>query len=60
MESEAQRRANVKYKAENTVNLQVKLFPADRDIVEWLDGIDEGKAAYVRRLIREDMAKRSK
>lgn len=30
----------------------------DRDIIEWLDSIEEGRAAYLRRLIREDMSRR--
>lgn len=55
-ETEAQRRANYKYKKENCSSLSIRLFPADADIKEWLAGVDE-KAKYIKRLIREDMKK---
>ena len=60
-ESEAQRRANLKWKRENVVQLKVSLFRAsDADIIEHLQALKErgeGQSEYVRRLIREDMAK---
>jgi hypothetical protein len=58
-ESEAQRRANLKYKKANTTPLTITLNNnTDADVIARL-GSDavaaEGKAAYVRRLIREDI-----
>ena len=61
-ESEAQRRANLKYRKANTTPLSITLNNGtDADIIAHLasEGVlDEGKAAYVRRLIREDMKRK--
>lgn len=56
-QTKAQRKASLAYKKRNTKTLSITLFPADADIIEWLDGID-GKAAYIRKLIRDDMKRR--
>lgn len=56
MESDAQRKANLAYRKKSTKQLNITLYPADQDIVDWLDGI-ANKAEYVRNLIREDMKK---
>lgn len=37
--------------------LRVELFPTDEDIKQWLAELDEPKATYIKRLIREDMNK---
>lgn len=53
------RKARANYR-KKVVELRVPLFPTDEDIKTRLEEIQaqgEGKAAYVRRLIREDIAK---
>ena len=57
MKTEAQKRASKTYRAKHTA-LTVMLTDNHADILEWLERpevLEEGKAAYVRRLIREDM-----
>ena len=47
-----------KYNRENTVSVNVRMSVRhDADIIQRLDAIDEPKAAYIKRLIREDMSK---
>lgn len=54
--TDAQRRASAAYRRRSVRQLNVALnATTDRDIIEWLDGLAEGRAAYVRRLIREDI-----
>ena len=54
--TDAQRRASAAYRKRSVRQLNVSLnATTDRDIIEWLDGLAEGRAAYVRRLIREDI-----
>lgn len=55
METKAERKANLNYRKGNVKQLVVALYPKDADIIEWLDNLKEGKQAYIRRLIREDM-----
>ena len=58
MASEAQNRASAAYRKRSVRQLNISLNAAtDRDIIEWLDSIEEGRAAYIRRLIREDMSR---
>lgn len=52
-----QNKAVIKYRREKCKQIQVTLFPKDRDIIEWLDGMT-GKAEYIRTLIREDMKRK--
>lgn len=61
MTTEARNRARRNYRAKHTA-LTVMLTDNHADILERLESPEvkaEGKAAYVRRLIREDMAKNS-
>lgn len=59
MSSEAQNRAAAAYRKRSVRQLNISLNAStDRDIIEWLDALDEGRAAYIRRLIREDMSRR--
>ena len=58
-QTEAQRRAALKYTKEKVVQLKVNLYPGDQDIIDHLAGM-EGKADYIRRLIRDDMDKKPK
>lgn len=55
--TEAQKRAQKKYR-EKTYELRVALYPPDKDIflrLEEIDALGEARAAYVKRLIREDI-----
>lgn len=57
--TEAQKRAQAKYR-KKTYELRVALFPPDKDIftrLEEIDAMGEARAAYVKRLIREDIAR---
>lgn len=60
MKTEAQKRASRTYRAKHTA-LTVMLTDNHADILAWLESPEvkaEGKAAYVRRLIREDMKRK--
>lgn len=52
--SEARKRANKRYEKANVKALNLKFFPPDYDLYEWL-GKQDAKATYIKRLIREDM-----
>ena len=57
MVSEARKRANRKYDKENTRQITIKLnLNTDADILDWLSRV-ENRQGYLKRLIREDMAK---
>lgn len=55
--SDAQKRADAKYKRESTKTAVTRFYPAEADLWEWLDA-QPNKAGYVKRLIREDMERR--
>lgn len=64
VETEAQRRANLRSKRKNVVQLNVPLFRStDGDIIDHLAARkelgDESQSDYIRRLIREDMMRKS-
>ena len=52
-------RADDAYRKANVTRIEVKLYPADADIAEHLEGLEEPRATYIKRLIREDMARRA-
>ena len=54
-QTDAQRRAVLKYRKEKTRTFTLTLYPSDSDIVEWLD-LQESKANAVRMAIREYIA----
>lgn len=57
MTTEAQRRANRKYEAENTRQVHLKLnLRTDEDVLEKLD-IVPNKQGYIKELIRADLRK---
>lgn len=57
MTSDAQKKANAKYDAQNTKQVMLKLNKVtDADILEHLDSIDN-RQGYIKRLIRQDMKK---
>lgn len=52
--TDRQARANYRKKV---AKLTIELYPTDEDIKTRLAEIDEPKASYIKRLIREDIAK---
>lgn len=56
MVSEAQKRANAKYRKESMKQVTVRFSPNEMDVYEYLKGHDN-VAGYVKRLIREDMGR---
>ena len=54
--SDAQKRANEKYRKENVNQTTVRFYPSEQDLWEWL-GKQENKAGYIKNLIAKDMAK---
>jgi hypothetical protein len=50
----ARNRAHAKYRKESVTRFEVKFYPADADLLEWLEG-QGPRATYIKRLIREDM-----
>ena len=54
MATEAQKRANAKYVKNNVRAFNLRFYPADADILAHFEK-QNGKAAYLKRLIREDM-----
>ena len=57
MTTEAQRKAQRRYDAKNTVQVHIKLnLRTDKDVLEKLDEVPS-KQGYIKRLIREDLAK---
>lgn len=53
-ESEAQRRANLKYRKEKTKQLAMTFYPNDMELWEHL-AKQPSKATYIKELIRKDM-----
>lgn len=55
--SDAQRRANERYRKESVRQVTVRFYPTEADIWEWLQE-QPNKAGYVKELIRRDMEAR--
>lgn len=53
-ETDAQRRANLKYRKKNVRTVSVAFYPSDKDILEWVES-KPSKAGYIKALIRADM-----
>lgn len=49
---------NTAYQREKCYRVTTTFFPGDADLAAWVDAQDEGKSAYIRRLVREDMERR--
>lgn len=49
---------NTAYQREKCYRVTTTFFPGDADLAAWIDSQNEGKAAYIRRLVREDMQRR--
>lgn len=56
METEAQKRAKAKYKAEKVKKMLLEFYPTETDLLEHLNNQDK-KQTYIKNLIREDMKK---
>jgi hypothetical protein len=54
--SEAQKRADRKYKKEKAVRTYIEFYPTEAGLVEHLNKQDK-KQTYIKNLIREDMKK---
>lgn len=54
--SEAQKRADGRYRKARTTQVAVRMYPADADLLDWLRS-QESMQGYIKRLIREDMAR---
>lgn len=54
MATKAQKKATDAYRKRNVKTFNVKFFPADMELYEWLQAQD-GKNQYVKDLIRRDM-----
>lgn len=56
MDSEAQKKAKAKYKAEKVKKMLLEFYPTDAELLEHLNKQDK-KQTYIKSLIREDMKK---
>lgn len=56
MPTEAQKRADRKYKAEKTQQIIVRFYPTERDLIEYMDRQDN-KQGYIKSLIRADIGR---
>ena len=54
MASEAQKKANAKYRKEKMKQVVVTFSPRDTDLYEWLSA-QPSKAGTIKRLLREEM-----
>lgn len=54
MQTEAQRRAALKYRKEKTRSFTLTLYPSDSDIIEWLDR-QQHKAKAIKEAIRNEI-----
>lgn len=57
--SDAQLRANAKYRREKTTQISIAFYPTETDILEHLQS-QAKKATYIKNLIRADMEKNGK
>ena len=56
MDSEAQKKAKAKYKAEKVKKMLLEFYPTDAELLEHLEKQPK-KQTYIKNLIREDMKK---
>ena len=56
MASEAQKKANAKYRKEKMKQVVVTFSPRDTDLYEWLSA-QPSKAGTIKRLLRDEMEK---
>lgn len=55
--SDAQRKANEKYRRSSVRQVTVRFYPDDAEVWEWLQS-QPNKQGYIRELIRDDMGRR--
>lgn len=56
-QTDAQRRAALKYRKEKTRTFTLTLYPSDADIIDWLDR-QEQKAKAIKNAIRKEIESR--
>ncbi len=56
MDSEAQKKAKAKYKAEKVKKMLLEFYPTDAELLEHLEKQPK-KQTYIKNLIREDIKK---
>ena len=56
MVTEAQKRANEKYRKENVKQIAIRFYPSEHDIYEFVKS-QENVSGFIKQLIREAMAK---
>ena len=56
MKTEAQKKAEMKYRREKVRQVVVTFSPVDADLYEWL-GTQPSKAGTIKRLLREEMSR---
>ena len=56
MVSDAQKKATAEYRKKNVKQVSVRFYPSEQDIFDHMEK-QGGRAAYIKRLIREDMEK---
>lgn len=56
MDSEAQKKAKAKYKAEKVKKILLEFYPTDAELLEHLEKQPK-KQTYIKNLIREDIEK---
>lgn len=54
MVSEAQKKANEKYRKENVRQISLRFYPSEHDIYEFIKGKDNA-SGYIKELVRQDM-----
>lgn len=57
--SDAQKRANERYRKQSVKQATVRFYPAESDLWDWLQS-QPNKAGYVKELIRRDMEERAR
>lgn len=57
--TEARKRANARYRQRNVKSKNIAFFPDDADILNWVETRDIPAATYIKKLIREDMNKKT-
>lgn len=57
--SDAQKRANERYRKQSVKQATVRFYPVESDLWDWLQS-QPNKAGYVKELIRRDMEERAR
>ncbi|MBY4797446.1 hypothetical protein K6V98_03625 [Collinsella sp. AGMB00827] len=57
-QTEAQRRADARYRKKHTTTVVIRLYPTDSDIAQWMEN-QPNKQGYLKALIRQDMERQA-